>query len=93
MSAAQSIGTTTRALFVCAICDSRVRMREVDGNPPTCGRCNRAMFVFDDCPTCGELVDIPPRGWHECPRCHRQGCGECMPAGVATLCPECEDDG
>lgn len=81
-----------RRLFGCPTCGHRIVMRVPLGSVPTCARgCNVATVVLEDCPHCREPTRRPRRGWHECARCHRQGCDECMPAGALALCPECEN--
>lgn len=40
------------------------------------------------CPQCGEKRPLSEA--MKCPRCLRDGCPECMPAGRGCLCPECE---
>ena len=40
----------------------------------------------DQCPYCDELTDRI----FECPKCSREGCPKCMPAGIGCLCPQCE---
>jgi len=46
----------------------------------------------DDCPYCGFVgIIMKPEDSLECPKCHRDGCSECMPAGRGCLCPECAE--
>lgn len=48
---------------------------------------------------CGHCGARRPQGdddpWlrYECPECGREGCPECLPAGVGCPCPECEERG
>ena len=47
----------------------------------------KPMTKFKPCPFCGEKT----RRILTCPRCGREGCPECMPAGAGCICPECEE--
>ena len=45
---------------------------------------------MDKCLYCGALDDAENQTLH-CPQCGRDGCLDCMPAGVGCPCPECEE--
>jgi hypothetical protein len=46
---------------------------------------------MDTCPYCGTAITEENPAMR-CPQCGRDGCLECMPAGVGCICPECEED-
>lgn len=41
------------------------------------------------CPYCGNEEEM--ERIFTCPRCGREGCWKCMPAGRGCICPECEE--
>lgn len=52
----------------------------------------RILVGAEECSHCGELCSPVPDGHVlNCPKCLRNGCDACMPAGRGCLCPECED--
>lgn len=46
--------------------------------------------MINDCCYCGKPTE--DEYIFTCPRCGRDGCPDCMPAGKNCICPECEEE-
>lgn len=55
-------------------------------------------IVASGCPYCAAKITLEDaelfanKGFYTCPKCTREGCGDCMPSGRRCLCPECEGE-
>jgi len=52
----------------------------------------QALTTEGNCPNCGSPGSEKQPKMYVCPRCYAEGYECCFPAGVATVCIQCEEE-